>query len=491
MTDWVQPGIPPSLLAPLFQGVGDALREMKAQDVPPSVRPLLGFDRRGFGSASARAQLQRALETEADFRLEVFDAFAERPDVQAVLGEWDPAEAAAVVSAAAERDDLAVLASALVAAQPEGWEFGLGVIVGLHERHVDEAALDDDRRAFAVQVEKAEEAQRRAEGEARDLRREVDRLTEELRTERADRRSREEAVRAEADAVLQRVERLEAKLAQAEQLRERAEERARNEAERAAGLEDQVAEARTEVTRERAEAARARADAERATEVARRAAERLPSDFAGLSRDEIEALRKLAEGQVPESESPPPVPRTGNVEKAASPVAERSREVPEPTTREPVRKGPRRRVALPPGVVGSSLEGLRAALETSGADDPAVIVDGYNVSMQAWGDAAPDTQRQRLCALLERLHVRTNRSVTVVFDGADVEGLRPPRRPGVRVVFSPADLEADDVVVAEVEELPPERPALVVSSDRWVQDHAEAEGALVVRSELFLEYLRK
>ncbi len=490
MTDWVQPGIPASLLAPLFQGVGDALRGMKAQDVPPSVRPLLGFDRRGFGSASARAQLQRALETEADFRQEMFEAFAERPDVQAVLGEWDPAKATAVVSSAAERDDLAVLASALVAAQPEGWEFGLGIIIGLHERHVDEAALDDDRRAFAVQVEKAEEAQRRAEGEARDLRREVDRLTEELRTERADRRSREEAVRAEADAVLQRVERLEAKLAQAEQFRERAEERARNEAERAAGLEERVAEARTEATRERAEAARARADVERATEVARRAAERLPADFAGLSRDEIEALRKLAEGQVPEREPPRPVPQTRDVEKAP-PVVERSREVPEPSTPEPVRKGSRRRVALPPGVLGPSLEGLRAALETSGADDPAVIVDGYNVSMQAWGDAAPDTQRQRLCALLERLHVRTNRSVTVVFDGADVEGLRPPRRPGVRVVFSPADVEADEVVVAEVGDLPPERPAIVVSSDRWVQDHAEAEGALVVRSELFLEYLRK
>lgn len=483
MTDWVQPGIPASLLAPLFQGVGDALREMKAQDVPPSVRPLLGFDRRGFGSASARAQLRRALETEADFRQEVFEAFADRPDIQAVLGEWDPAKAAAVVSAAAERDDLAVLASALVAAQPEGWEFGLGMIVGLHERHVDEAALDDDRRAFTVQVEKAEEAQRRAEGEARDLRREVDRLTEELRAERADRRSREEAVRAEADEVLQRVERLEAKLAQAEQLRERADERARNEAERAAGLEDRVAEARTEATRERAEAARARADAERATEIARRAAERLPSDFAGLSRDEIEALRKLAEGQVVER---PVVP----VEQPAEPVEE---DVEEPVEddMEPARKGPRRRVALPPGVVGPSIEGLRAALEVSGPDDPAVILDGYNVSMQAWGDAAPDTQRQRLCALLERFHVRTNRSVTAVFDGADVEGLRPPRRPGVRVVFSPADVEADEVVVAEVQDLPPERPAIVVSSDRWVQDHAEAEGALVVRSELFLEYLRK
>lgn len=483
MTDWAVPGVPPSLLAPLFQGLGEVLRGMKAQDVPPAVRPLLGFDRRGFGSASARAQLQRALEAEADFRTDVFGAFAERADVQAVLGEWDPVKAVAVASAAAERDDLAVLASALVAAQPDGWEFGLGIIVGLHERHVDEAALDDDRRAFAVQVETAEEAQRRAESEARELRREVDRLGEELRVERADRRAREEAVRAEADEVLERVERLEVKLAQAEQLRERAEERARNEAERAAGLEERVAEARTEATRERAEAARARADAERASEVARRAAERLPPDFAGLSREEIEALRKLAEGQVvgegPVDEAP----------RVAAPVEPPAEPVEEDVA--PVRKGPRRRVALPPGVVGPSLEGLRAALETSGPDDPAVILDGYNVSMQAWGDAAPDTQRQRLCALLERFHVRTNRSVTVVFDGADVEGLRPPRRPGVRVVFSPADVEADEVVVAEVEDLPPERPAVVVSSDRWVQDHAEAEGALVVRSELFLDYLRK
>lgn len=491
MTDRAVPGVPPSLLAPLFRGAGEVLREMKAQDVPPSVRPLLGFDRRGFGSASARAQLQRALEAEADFREEVFGAFAERTDVQAVLSEWDPAKAVSAASAAAERDDLAVLASALVAAQPDGWEFGLGIIVGLHERHVDGAALDDDRRAFAVQVEKAEEARRRAEGEARELRREVDRLGEELRAERADRRAREESVRAEAGEVMERVEHLEAKLAQMEQRRERAEERARNEAERAAELEQRVAEARTEVTRERAEAARARADAERASEVARRAAERLPSDFAGLSRDEIEALRKLAEGQVPREEPAPPGPPVEKAGERVPPAPDASVSGPAAPARGPARKGPRRRVALPPGIVGPSLEGLRAVLETSGPDDPAVIVDGYNVSMQAWGDAAPDTQRQRLCALLERLHVRTNRSVTVVFDGADVEGLRPPRRPGVRVVFSPADVEADEVVVAEVEDLPPERPAVVVSSDRWVQDHADAEGALVVGSELFLDYLRK
>jgi predicted RNA-binding protein with PIN domain len=76
-----------------------------------------------------------------------------------------------------------------------------------------------------------------------------------------------------------------------------------------------------------------------------------------------------------------------------------------------------------------------------------------------------------------------------VFDG-DGSDAKPLRREGVRVVFSLAGEEADAVVVRAVQELPIERAAIVVSSDRWVRDHAEVAGATVVPSDTLIAVLR-
>jgi predicted RNA-binding protein with PIN domain len=80
--------------------------------------------------------------------------------------------------------------------------------------------------------------------------------------------------------------------------------------------------------------------------------------------------------------------------------------------------------------------------------------------------------------------------VTLVFDGAGVEGVRPPRRPGVRVVFSAPGEEADRVVVREVSQLPKRVPVVVVSSDAEVRADAERHGAAVVSAATLLGALR-
>ena len=505
------PPVPAALLAPLLQWTGEALRELKAQEVPAALRPMLSFDRRGFGNAAARAQLHRALTTDAAFRERIFEAMAGRPEVVAALKEWDAGRAVDLAEDAAARDDLDLFASALVLARPDSWELGVGVALTVFERTRAAGLVEDDRHAFETQVRKAQEAQRRAEAEGAKLGDEVQRLTEELREERASRRDREEVLRGEAGEAAQRVAELEAGLAQAQaelgRMEERAgkeEQRAREASARAEGLEVQVSEAR-------AEAARARADAERNTRGSDRGSS--PEAIAGsapasaaqdggpiappaLSSDDIDLLarageiaRRLAEASVdPPSPTLPAVPES--LEDAGSREAAAGMGGATGATGASggARRGKRAPVALAPGLVGPSVAGLRSAM-TSG--DVSVIVDGYNVSMQAWGDDPLDAQRQRLCALLERLHLRTNRSVTVVFDGADVEGVRPPRRPGVRVVFSDAGEEADDVVIREVRALPLDRPVIVVSTDRAVRTHAEEAGAMSVPSDVFLEFLRK
>lgn len=512
------PPVPQSLLGPLLQWAGEYLHELKGEEVPPALRPLLGFDRRGFGSAAARTQLRKALEGDPAFRQAAFAAFAERDDVTAVLDGWTAEEAVERGTAAAERDDLALLASALVAVRPEGWELGLGVAVAVHEQVLARRASDDDRRAYETQIAKADEARRRAEEHAREAKVEHERVVDELRVERASRRDREEAAKSDADALAERVAVLEAELEAVSREVQRAEARAAREAERAAAAEEATRTARAEADTARAEADTARADADTA---------RADADAGGAAGveagrggsppvagdDDVAVLLRAAEvarrlaGEAPGGGRPatatPAPPRVAEREPVAPAVegggpagTPRERHMApgggaatgEVPGRPATATGRRARVPVPAGMVGTSPEGVEAALRTG---QPVVVVDGYNVTMAAWPDTGADAQRQRLCALLERLHLRMRVPVTVVFDGADVEGVRPPQRPGVRVLFSAADEEADDVVVREVRALPPERPAVVVSSDRWVQDHSERAGALAVRSETFLEVLRR
>jgi predicted RNA-binding protein with PIN domain len=121
-----------------------------------------------------------------------------------------------------------------------------------------------------------------------------------------------------------------------------------------------------------------------------------------------------------------------------------------------------------------------------------LVVDGYNVSHAAWPGTSIADQRERLVTALAELHARAGVEVEVVFDGADVEpawsaGARTP----VRVRFSPAGVEADDVVLQLVDELPRHRPVVVASSDRRVRDGARARGAATVSSTPLLSVLHR
>lgn len=143
---------------------------------------------------------------------------------------------------------------------------------------------------------------------------------------------------------------------------------------------------------------------------------------------------------------------------------------------------PRRRpVALPPAVFEDSAE---AAAHLVRVPEVLVLVDGYNVAMSIWPAVAPAELRQRLVDALSELSARTGAEVHVVFDGAELAGsvARPGGRLPVRVTFSPPDVEADDVILAMVDGVLPNRPVVVASSDRRVQEGARSRGANVVSS---------
>ncbi len=110
-----------------------------------------------------------------------------------------------------------------------------------------------------------------------------------------------------------------------------------------------------------------------------------------------------------------------------------------------------------------------------------LIIDGYNVTKTTWPTLSLEAQRARLLALLSALVARTKAEATVVFDAAASE-TRPvvasPR--GVKVLFSPVGVIADDVIRELVAAEPAGRVVVVVTEDRELADDVRRDGARVV-----------
>lgn len=107
-----------------------------------------------------------------------------------------------------------------------------------------------------------------------------------------------------------------------------------------------------------------------------------------------------------------------------------------------------------------------------------LVIDGYNVSKSAWPESSLEAQRIRLLNGLAPLVARTGAETTVVFDAAS-SVTRPvvnaPR--GVKVLFSPEGVIADDVIRELVGVEPEGRVVIVVSSDQEVARDVQRAGA--------------
>jgi predicted RNA-binding protein with PIN domain len=112
-----------------------------------------------------------------------------------------------------------------------------------------------------------------------------------------------------------------------------------------------------------------------------------------------------------------------------------------------------------------------------------VIVDGYNL-LYARGEAPAPASRARLVADVAAWARARDRRVVVVFD-AWARGTREARKEAhgpVTVWFTRAGERADAFIVRWVGEHP---EAVVVTSDRAVQQGARRRGAAVLEAETF------
>jgi predicted RNA-binding protein with PIN domain len=462
------PPVPEALLAPLLDVAALVLRSLPALEIPPSLRAVAGFDARGLARGPARRQLLRALGEHDDYRRLVVERFLERPDARAVLDAWVPSDALRIVRDSMEPSALAALASVLYAARPPAWAFALGAVCEAGANEAQRRATAREAGTRASDRAAAIDARRRAEATLAESQRTIHHLEQERRDERRARRERDESMEeARAEWARDRGE-LEAALARARASEAREQARADREAERVAVLARELDAISAAVPPPPVDVAAVRAAADDAHRLADRL-EALADDVATATVGSP-ATRSTSPG-VPDA--------VADAEPAAAPPPG-----PRPRTARPRRNRP----PSPPGLVVDTPAGLDAMLRTRGL---LLVVDGYNVTKTAWPTAVPEEQRTRLLAALAELHLRLRCDVVVAFDGADVRGVPQPRRPGVRVVYSAGDEEADDVVVREAAALPRTVPVVVASSDGGLRRRAEAEGALTVGSGTLLAVLRR
>jgi len=414
----------------------EALTHLEAGDVPASLRRVAAFapQRRARLAAS---RLAGALATDQSFLEAVGRRVRqELPELAAALDDGR-------APAAAEPVDVAALAYLL---RPSGW-----------------AALVQESAEIA-ESEEAGARQRRVEGDVERLEAQVAKAAGDLRDSQRRHREQLAEVKSENTELRHRLGDVRARLRTAEA----ALERARAEVERAG----------SDVAAERAAAA-----AEN---------RRLRQQLDQLERD-LSAVRRTDRGGRDLATMRARLLLDTVVDAAQG----LRRELSLPTTE----GSPADLVAAQVADVGTVVSSSHGSLS---ADDPQrldqllalprvhLVVDGYNVTKTGWPELPLDRQRDRLLGGLAPLASRSGAELTVVFDAADLAD-RPPvsRTRGVRVLFSPPGVIADDVIRELVEAEPPGRPVVVVSSDQEVVRDVTADGARTAGAEALVRLLSR
>ncbi|MBN0039568.1 NYN domain-containing protein [Cellulosimicrobium cellulans] len=452
--------VPPAVRALLVDAAADVLGTLDPLLVPAALQRVKAFAPRRRASAGA-APLWRALVDDAGFRHAVGAAWSREhataagasPDPSVPAGQGLPDDRTAaprdksVTEPGAEEPATPALvrehAAGAFLLRPDGWE-----------------AVVERARALDATLR----TERSERGEVARLRRERDRLAEqveELRAQVSDAVARADAATAELAGARRAERRL-----RADADRARAEARAVLEAASAerAEAEGVLRDAREERRAAGVELARARAERDEA----RRARTSATDVATARARLLLDTVVDAATGLRRELALGPATTTPADDVAAALPAA-----VARP------RPGSRGRAADDPALLGDLLSVPRTHL----------VVDGYNVTKTGFGDLTLAEQRDRLLNGLLRV-AAGGTEVTVCFDGADVAA-RPVHAPrGVRVLFSSGEI-ADDLIRRLVAAEPAGRPVVVVTSDRAVSDDVQAMGAVCVPAQALLARLAR
>ncbi|HVL97939.1 MAG TPA: NYN domain-containing protein [Egibacteraceae bacterium] len=424
--------LPAPLWGELLRALRRAVDRLPRAQLPVALRPYAGWTPESLGAPRPRKAIARAVVSDPRLReqigaaMEDAGALAAAADTSGTRLVEDHGEETAVAAlvARARWEDLAVVAAA--AAERRASQ--------------DRSAAEASGAPHLGELQEASRRLRADLNEARDERdahrRRADAAEERARRSGAARRE----VEAETATLCERVAKLEAQLVEERRQRDR----------RVARLQRRLEEAE----------ARARVDEARAARVVGEL-ERLAVDLREALGPPPSAGERQGVALPPPEAAAPAIPRVVAAAAAGRPCR------------------------LPPGVAGDSPAAVEALLQVPGL---VVVLDGYNVTKDVRGRprARLADQRHWLVKLAGGVAARYGRRLMVVFDGTDEHAGPPPAARGVGVLFTAGEEIADERIAEIVADLGPRAPALVVSSDREVQDAAEDLGANVATAGVFL-----
>jgi predicted RNA-binding protein with PIN domain len=433
-------------------------------DAPSGLRRYLGFTK--LSAATLRA-IARVVESDDEFRARVAAKVDEkdvgragwlwltRPDgwseeVERLQHEADAA-ASAVAAERSERSARRKLKAAREAADKAAAKARAHaeetdkLRSGLAEERVRRTEAEDERDRLAAELKRASEERARAVRELKDV------------------EARLAARATEANQAVARIRQLEAELVKAGEPAGKP-----GEAPRHRDVDPRARAALADALRQTADGARSLGNA--LTELATLLDRASIPDVATTHRPEARA--RETERSIGRSD----VARAGRRS-----AASRSWESQEP----------RLPIALPGGIADDSVEAALHLLKTT---DVLVLVDGYNVTMAGWPELPIAEQRARLLSALDEAAARSGADVEVIFDGAETDPAVTEMQSGrqaVRKRFSPPDVEADDVLLSLLAQIPTMRPVVVVSSDNRVREGARRQGANLIHARQVMELLRR
>jgi predicted RNA-binding protein with PIN domain len=408
----------------------DALDDLSAEALPAGLRPVVGFVRQRRARLAGTSISAALLDD--DFRERV--AVVVRPRHAELLGALERGDPVSV-------DPVEVAALTYLVRQP-GWDQVLADALGRVEIESKDPRVD----AEGLQRARRQTDELRAELEA--LRARLKQQLATVKAENADLRHKLAAERARArDAV--------AAAREARTGLEQAQEEARQ------GVGEARAEARR--LRSRLEELEGQARTSRSTERDDRVSEAL------RARLLLDTLLDAAQGLRRELALAPVDVMPADA--VAAGLDEEGPAADVPT---------RARVDTDPGLLEQLLALPRAHL----------IVDGYNVTKNGWQSLPLESQRARLLRELAPLAARSRAEVTVVFDGAELSSRPVTSSPrGVRLLFSPPGVTADEIVRDLAQAEPAGRPVVVVSSDKQVRRWAVEAAARSLPAQALLNLL--
>ncbi len=248
---------------------------------------------------------------------------------------------------------------------------------------------------------------------------------------------------------------------------------------RAEALELKLAELAAELDREQerardleARVTRAHEEVAGAVERERRRADARVADLEA----QLQAVRRAEEDRRQEH---------ARRERAREVAEQRAREEAETRARRGRQRGarvvPGRPTTLPARIGPGTREEAQALL----GPGRLVLLDGYNITLNTQGQLSLEEQRTWLVRLAESAAARLRVRPTVAFDGGGDVPVRPSERSrGVRVLFSPPGVTADDEIVLAVEAT--DEPVVVVTDDRGLRDRLRPHGVDLLRVDQFL-----